>query len=749
MGIIRKLPDMVANKIAAGEVIERPASVIKELVENAIDAEASRIEVELEDGGKRLIRVSDNGTGMAAEDLAMAVESHATSKLKDSSDLFFITTLGFRGEALPSIGAVAELRIASRLRQRQRKENRDEDDKSTEKAEDQKSEAEGGGPKADGQKESQQPPVPDTQNSALITHHSPPPCFLQGAEIEVLGGKIAPIKAAGVPEGTIIEVRNLFFNIPARRKFLKTSSTELSHAVDIITKMALAYPSVSFKLTHNGREVIACLQNEDRLRRIANFFGKELQGELLEVNAAHGPLTIHGYIAPPSQTRANAKLQYIFLNGRFIRDKTVASAIRDAYSATLPAGRQPIVVLFLQIDPREVDVNVHPTKYEVRFRDGHLVYSGVRRIIVDRLASAATPEVRLFAAPAAEDGMTGGRDDGMTGGRDDGRTGGRDDGGNVRPDSANHPAPPAGTQHSSLITHHSSLITHHSQARPAAADWSKKIRRDPGLFQVSYQPPADGLSSTPPVLPSSRPPVSPAALRLNAFQVHDSYIVEETADGIRIIDQHALHERILYNQIRKRLESAALESQRLLIPVTAELTSDEVILLGGAGAELRALGFEIEEFGRNTVAVRAVPTVLLDCDPEQFLHELIAQLQEEGPKPETQDRQKAEGRGLKAESPEQSPGRSASGPQPSAFSPQPSPREPSAFTPQPAARDNMMKMIACKAAVKAGQRLTSAEIASLLQKARQLGGAAATCPHGRPTSIALSREELEKHFLRR
>ena len=295
MGIIRKLPDMVANKIAAGEVIERPASVVKELVENSIDAEASRIEVELEDGGKRLIRISDNGTGMAADDLAMAVASHATSKLKDSNDLFFITTLGFRGEALPSIGAVAELHIASRLRG------------------------------ADA-----------------------------GAQIDVAGGKITPVKAAGVPEGTITEVRNLFFNIPARRKFLKTSSTELSHAVDIITKMALAYPSVSFKLSHNGREVINCLQNEDRLRRIANFFGKDLQGELLEVNSGSGPLMIQGYIAPPSQTRANAKLQYVFLNGRFVHDKTVASAVRDAYANTLPAGRQPIVVLFLQIDPREV-----------------------------------------------------------------------------------------------------------------------------------------------------------------------------------------------------------------------------------------------------------------------------------------------------------------------------------------------------------------------------------------------------------
>jgi len=621
MGIIRKLPDTVANKIAAGEVIERPASVIKELVENAIDAEASRIEIELEDGGKRLIRISDNGTGMAADDLQLAVQSHATSKLKDSNDLFFITTLGFRGEALPSVGAVSELRISSRLRGSD-----------------------------------------------------------SGSQIEVTGGKIGPVKAAGVPEGTIVEVRNLFFNIPARRKFLKTTSTELSHAVDIVTKVALAYPSVSLKLLHNGHEVIACLQNEDRLRRISNFFGKELQTELIEVNSGDGPVTVNGYIAPPSQTRANSKLQYIFLNGRFIRDKSIASAVRDAYEGSLPVGRQPIVILFLQIDPREVDVNVHPTKHEVRFRDSHLVYSTVRRIIGFKLAERPAPEllVKQDAPPAPAPGI-----------------------------------PPA---------------------------WNRKIQKDRALFEVSFlatqrvleptgQDASPGATLPPlperprvPVVPrhdsappqpqeapavaAARPAMEPPPDVLPqhppAFQVHDTYIIEQTSAGIRIIDQHALHERIIYNQIRKRLQTAALESQRLLIPATVELTSDEVILLAGAAAEIRGLGFEIEEFGRNTIALRSMPVMLLDSDPEQFLHEMIAALQE--------DR-----KGDRA----------------------------------PELRDSLVKMIACKAAVKAGQRLSFSEINSLLQKGRDLGGEAATCPHGRPTSLMLSREELEKHFLRR
>ena len=609
MGIIRKLPDTIANKIAAGEVIERPASIVKELVENAIDAEASRIVVELEDGGKRLIRVSDDGTGMSADDLEMAVQSHATSKLKDSSDLFFITTLGFRGEALPSVGAVSEMTILSRLR----------------------------GATA-------------------------------GAQIDMAGGRIAPLKAAGVPEGTIVEARNLFFNIPARRKFLRTTSTELSHAVDIITKMGLAYPSVSFRLTHNGHEVLNCLPNETRLRRISNFFGKELQGELLEIASGEGPITLNGFIAPASQTRSTSKLQYVFLNGRFIRDKSIASAVRDAYEGLLPAGRQPIVILFLQIDPREVDVNVHPTKHEVRFRDSHSVYVIVRTLIRDKLGSAAPTRLEVPAQPSG--------------------------------------APPA------------------QPRRPVPADWDRKISRTPALFEPTFQsappaaqpappPAAPARTPAPAPRPSSTPPgpseqpreqprqPEPQEAPPAGFQVHDTYLIEDTPDGIRIIDQHALHERVLYNQIRKRLDRAPLESQRLLIPVTVELSAGEVILLTGAAGEIQTLGFEIEEFGRNTVALRTMPVMLLDSDAEQVLHDLIAQLQE--------GREAGEG---------------------------------------PQLRESLMRMIACKAAVKARQRLSPAEVRSLLRRHAELGPTA-TCPHGRPISLTLSLEQLEKHFLRR
>jgi len=616
MGIIFKLSTTVANKIAAGEVIERPASVVKELLENAIDAESSRIEIDVEDGGKRLIRVTDNGTGMAPDDLEMSVQSHATSKLRDSDDLFFITTLGFRGEAVPSIGAVSDMRIASRMR-----------------------------------------------------------AATAGAEVRMSGGTISPIKAAGAPEGTIVEVRNLFFNIPARRKFLKATATELSHIVDAVTKMSLAYPAVGFRLTHNGREVFNCLAGETRLRRIAHFFGKELQDELLEVNSGDGPLTINGFVAPPSQTRANTRLQYVFLNGRFIRDKTIASAIRSAYEGKIPGGRQPIVALFLQIDPREVDVNVHPTKHEVRFRNSQMIYVSVRRIIDSKLATASAPRIdpaRQYDRPQQLDTS-------------------RQPAPRPQP-SANTPAPP--------------------ERRPPAGSggWNTKIHRQPELFDPTLealrQPPAAARppwdTRQPDRLPGDRPAFDqPPPQQPAAIQVHDSYLIQQTPRGIIVIDQHALHERILYDRISRRLARAPLESQRLLIPATVDLTRDEVIILAGAADAARLLGFEIEQFGHTTIALRTVPTLLQGIEPAEVLHDLLDHLQQDHHHDQA-----------------------------------------------PELREKLMRMIACKAAVKANQRLSGPEITSLIEHARALGPAA-TCPHGRPTTLSLSLDDLEKHFLRK
>ena len=569
MGIIHKLPQIVINKIAAGEVIERPASVVKELVENAIDAQATFIEVYLEQGGNKLIRVADNGVGMAPDDVEMSVQSHATSKLRDSDDLFFVTTMGFRGEALPSVGAVAHLRVVSRVR---------------------------GSP--------------------------------EGAEIEVRGAEVSPVRAAGCPEGTSVEVRNLFFNVPARRKFLRTETTELGHVTDTLTKLALAFPAIHFRLLHGKRQVFDAPPEADRSRRLERFFGRNLCRALIPVEWGEGTMSMSGFVAPPAESRASAQLQYVFLNGRFIRNRFIAAAIREAYKGLLTVGRQPIAFLFIQLDPREVDVNVSPTKIEVRFRNAQSVYIGLLNAIRDKLRAAdLRPELTEAQGEAAAALR-------------------------LRPS-----APPA------------------LPARPA---------QQAALAPDVFAPPA--------------PPVDQPA---QAVQLHDSYIIEQQPDAIVITDQHALHERILYEQVRRRLNSAKLESQRMLIPATVELSRDEVLALLGSAEEFARLGIAIEPFGANVIAVQALPAVLGDCDMKEFVRELLAAVQDQG-----------------------------------------------AGQPVEKLRERLMQTIACKGAVKAGQRLNPDEIRSLLRR-RDEAAVLPTCPHGRPIALKLTLEYLGKHFKRR
>jgi len=577
VGIIQKLPQIVINKIAAGEVIERPASVVKELVENAIDAGASFIDVTLEQGGKKLIRVADNGSGISAEDLEMAVESHATSKLRDSDDLFFVTTMGFRGEALPSIAAVSHLRIVTRLHD-----------------------------------------------------------VAEGSQIEVRGADVSPVRAAGCPEGTTVEVRNLFFNVPARRKFLRTDTTELGHVTDQLTKMALAFPSIHFRLTHGSRQLFDAPPETDRARRLEKFFGRGLCDSLIPVDSGRGPLSLTGFVAAPSETRASGKMQFVFLNGRFIRDRFVGGAIREAYKGLLPGGRQPVVFLFVQVDPREVDVNVHPSKVEVRFRNAQAVYLAVLNGVREALGSSdLRPEIPQAAPMPSRD----------------------------------TPPPPP------------SFLQRPEPERPAAQQ-----AQMPDDFFMTRPLPTDSDGG--------------------AFQLHNSYIVEQQPDAIVITDQHALHERILYEQIRRRIESAKLESQRMLMPATVELGPDEVLALLGSREELERLGIVVEQFGRNVVAVQAMPAIIGECDVEEFVRDLLAAVQEGG----------SDG-------------------------------------PVEQLREKLMQTISCKGAVKAGERLNAGEVRSLLQRRDQVasGGAtqSSTCPHGRPVSLKLTLESLEKHFKRR
>ncbi|MFP4057779.1 MAG: DNA mismatch repair endonuclease MutL [Candidatus Brocadiia bacterium] len=583
MGSIQELPELVANKIAAGEVIERPASVVKELVENAIDASATRIDVALEEGGRKLIRVADDGAGMDAEDVAMCFRSHATSKLRTSQDLFFITSLGFRGEALPSVGAVAEVRLVSR-----------------------------------------------------------PQGATSGTAIEVSGGKLGEPRPASSPPGTTVEVRNLFFNTPARQKFLRTPRTELGHCMDMATRIALPHEHIHVAVANDGKTLVNTPPSEDRRDRVAAFFGRDLARQLLPVEGGSGPVRVEGFAGPPALSRASTSAQFLFLNRRYVRDRALARAIRQAYEGLLMPGRHPVLFLFLQVDPREVDFNVHPTKVEVRFRQARRVYSQVLQAIRGALAKADL-------AP---------------------------------------PLRPSG---------------------PVPASWQEVRRTAPPRMG----PPSEGLSfgAAPDHLdeartvPRAAPPVSQpfsGGAPPPFFQVHQSYIIEETAEGFRVTDQHALHERVLYEELIRRSGEAGVESQRLLMPEVVQLSAGEAAAASEVLDQLAALGVEVEAFGQDTLAVQAVPRLLGEVDVGQLLHDLLAELAEEGAKTSVERR-----------------------------------------------RHQLACALACKAAIKAGQRLRPSEIEALLSRRDALGSKAETCPHGRPVALVFSREDLERQFHRK
>ena len=599
MGVIAVLPESVSSKIAAGEVIERPASVVKELVENAVDAQADRIEVQLEDGGKKLIRVVDNGVGMAPEDLEVAFVSHATSKLKTGKDLFAISTMGFRGEALWSIAAIAQARIVSRLRGEQ-----------------------------------------------------------AGAETEARGGAIGSVRECGAAEGTVIEVRNLFFNTPVRRKFLRTNTTEMSHVTETITRVALSSPGVHFTLTHNGKRVLnlpAC----DKLRdRAALFFGREIADALLEVELRDERLSVAGLVGPPVHARSNTKAQYTFINQRYVRDSAIFHAISQAYQGLLPAKRYPVLFLFLEMDPGDVDVNVHPTKIEVRFRHSHQVHSQVLAAVTQALRQADL--VRSVQMPDAASA------------------------------GSSFP-PPTAPKHERREAIKQSL-TEFFERQSRGGQQQKAFTFDRSIPTQQPSPPSQRSESF-----AAQPLERPRAF----IQLHGSYIVEEADDGIRVIDQHALHERLLFDELKEKRQTQSLVKQPLLVPQMIELSPAEFFKVMSLKDDLASLGIDIEEFGRSSVVVRAVPQQLSDCDPVELVKDVLAELEQEEA-------------GQAGDSP----------------------------------ADVILKVMACKAAVKAGQRLSPQEISALLDK-RDAEERTSTCPHGRPSTLMFSLPELEKQFGRR
>jgi DNA mismatch repair protein MutL len=616
MSSIRPLPQSLINKIAAGEVIERPASVVKELMENAVDAGASRVDVAVVSGGLELVRIVDNGCGIPTEELPLAVAPHATSKIATADDLFAIATLGFRGEALASIAEVSRLYLRSR--------------------------------------------TPDSQS---------------GAELEVNGGQRSEVTPCGCPVGTTIEVRNLFFNTPVRRKFLRSAQTELGHVSEAFLRVALATPGVHFTLRHNDRLVLELPGSQQWLERIAGVFGRELADSLIWVESANGPVHLSGYAAHPDQSRSSNRMQYLFLNGRYIRDRALQHALSEAYRGLLMTGRYPITFLILALPPDQVDVNVHPTKLEVRFQDSGQLYSQLLSTLRTRFLS--TDLTSRVVTPTEDD-----------------------------PTSA--------------IDEQQAI-----QVRQRVVDWAKGevAAWNPG-GTAGQRPPADlpkgdlgqpleltrvnrnwssvadggedaaaAETSAPPSHVSNSPPSK-------ALQIHNRYLVAESEEGVMVIDQHALHERILYEHLRARILAGAMESQSLLVPEAVDLSPAETAAVVENRELLAQLGMKIEPFGGDTVLLSSYPAMLANMNPVEVLHGLLEQLISGVKTPDRRD-----------------------------------------------LLDELLHTIACKAAIKAGDRLSEEEITALLEQ-RHLINDAHHCPHGRPTALIFSREELDKQFRR-
>jgi DNA mismatch repair protein MutL len=614
---IQQLPNSVITKIAAGEVIERPASVVKELLENSVDAGSTRIDVEVEQGGVELIRVVDNGCGIVAEDLPLAFASHATSKLQSADDLFRIGTMGFRGEALASICGVAQVTLQSRA----------------------------------------------TDKSA-------------GAEITCHGGELSEVRPWNGASGTRIEVRHLFYNTPVRRKFLRTTATELGHISEMITRIALAQRGLHLVLKHNNRHVLEVPAGAALRDRLGLFFGKELREQLYELKAEGGPLRLTGYIGNPACERGNAKLQYLFLNGRCIRDRSLMHALQEGYRGLLMTGRYAVAFLFLELPPELVDVNVHPTKTEVRFRDGHAVYHLVLTAIRERLRKEnLTPQLHLPPIAGVRSQESESRSQISEVENQESGNGG------IRPQS------PISSQWALQRSERSQTpsmpFTHQSQF-DHDADRVAEIENQPSSEASSVQPTTDsGRLTTDKVM-----------------QVHDSYLVMETPEGMLVIDQHALHERILFEQLKERMRTGPLEKQRLLIPEPIELTPEQAARALEQRDALAELGLDIEDFGNGTILLTSYPALLGQRAPQTIFRAVIDHLA-------TQDRVPTREQLL----------------------------------------NRLLSLMACHAAVKAGDRLAPEEMAALIAQ-RELVGDSHHCPHGRPTTLLLSRQELDRRFRR-
>jgi DNA mismatch repair protein MutL len=547
---IRQLPDILVNQIAAGEVVERPASVVKELVENALDAGARRVDIDLEEGGVRLIRIRDDGLGIAPDELPLAVSRHATSKIASLDDLEAVATLGFRGEALPSIASVSRFSLASR---------REQD--------------------------------------------------AHGTVLNVEGGKVGELAPKPHQRGTTVEVRELFYNVPARRKFLRAERTELGHIEEWLRSLALARPDVELRISHNGRPTRRYKGGEDldAMERLGETLGEEFARQGLRVDHSGAGMRLHGWIAQPSYSRASADQQYLYVNGRSVRDRNVAHAVKMAYQDVLFHGRQPAYVLFLELDPTRVDVNVHPAKHEVRFRDSRLVHDFVYRTLHEALAETRAgmtpqPTASAFGASDPTTPHTAGAGLSAPAG-----------GYSAAPSSWQMPTrqSPLGLNVADAPAAYGALY-----AAPAANAWQSGADAANGEY-VRAPMPADSEDGVPP-------------LGYALAQLHGIYILSQCAEGLIVVDMHAAHERIGYEKLKHAHDGMGLKSQPLLVPMTVAVSEREADVAERESDTLSALGFDINRSGLQSLHVRSVPALLADADPESLLRDVLADLREHG-----------------------------------------------------------------------------------------------------------------------
>ena len=624
---IRPLPEILINQIAAGEVVERPASVVKELVENAIDAGASRVDIDLEEGGVRLIRIRDNVSGIAPEQLPLAVSRHATSKIADLDDLESVATLGFRGEALPSIASVSRFTLASRR-------------------------------------------AHDEHGSAL----------------QIEGGKIGEVTPRAHAPGTTVEVRELFYNVPARRKFLRAERTELGHIEEWLRSLALARPDVELRVSHNGkasrRYKPGDLYSDTRL---AETLGEDFANQAVRVDHSGAGLRLHGWIAQPHYSRASADQQYLYVNGRSVRDRSVAHAVKMAYGDVLYHGRQPAYVLFLELDPTRVDVNVHPAKHEVRFRDSRLVHDFVYRTLKDALADTragmSAQEIGAGAAqPVDATAMPMASSAGASGfGLVRGPAPGAGSGGGGGGFSGWRPQQPLGLQVADAPAAYAALY-----AAPAGAERGAAL---------PPMPTENGLPVT-----SADAGVPPLGYAI--AQLHGIYILAENAEGLIVVDMHAAHERIGYERLKNAHDGIGLQSQPLLVPITLAVGEREADTAESEAETLAALGFEVTRAGPGSLHVRSIPALLAHAEPEGLLRDVLTDLREHG-----QSRRVA------------------------------------------SARDELLSTMACHGAVRANRRLTLPEMNALLRD-MEITERSGQCNHGRPTWARFSLAEIDRWFLR-